>query len=57
MGLWEEAYETVVKSGYEIIHPFEKQAWGQNVFRFYDPDRHIPEIGEATHLIDDDFCY
>lgn len=47
----------MVKSGYEIIHPFEKQAWGQNVFRFYDPDRHIPEIGEATHLIDDDFCY
>ena len=30
----------------EIIHPIQEQAWGQNVFRFFDPDRHIIEIGE-----------
>ena len=30
----------------EIIHPIVKQAWGQKVFRFYDPDGHIIEIGE-----------
>lgn len=29
-----------------IIHPIETQHWGQRVFRFYDPDRHIVEIGE-----------
>lgn len=30
----------------DIIHPVEMQAWGQRVFRFYDPDGHVVEIGE-----------
>jgi catechol 2,3-dioxygenase-like lactoylglutathione lyase family enzyme len=30
----------------ELIHPVERQAWGQRVFRFFDPDGHIVEIGE-----------
>jgi catechol 2,3-dioxygenase-like lactoylglutathione lyase family enzyme len=30
----------------ELIHPIERQAWGQRVFRFYDPDRHVIEVGE-----------
>lgn len=30
----------------ELIHPLERQAWGQRVFRFFDPDRHMVEIGE-----------
>jgi catechol 2,3-dioxygenase-like lactoylglutathione lyase family enzyme len=29
-----------------LIHPIQRQAWGQKVFRFYDPDGHIVEIGE-----------
>jgi len=29
----------------ELIHPIESQSWGQRVFRFYDPDRHIVEVG------------
>lgn len=29
-----------------LIHPVERQAWGQRVFRFYDPDGHAIEIGE-----------
>ncbi len=29
-----------------LIHPVEKQEWGQRVFRFYDPDGHAVEIGE-----------
>lgn len=34
----------------ELIHPVERQAWGQRVFRFYDPDRHAVEIGEPQNL-------
>lgn len=34
----------------ELIHPIERQAWGQRVFRFYDPDRHAVEIGEPQNL-------
>lgn len=30
----------------KLIHPIKKQAWGQRVFRFYDPDHHAIEIGE-----------
>lgn len=29
-----------------LIHPVARQSWGQRVFRFYDPDGHIIEIGE-----------
>ncbi|MHA7776435.1 VOC family protein [Roseibium sp. M-1] len=29
-----------------LIHGVETQAWGQRVFRFFDPDGHIVEIGE-----------
>lgn len=45
----EESYQKVSGSGCKIIHPIKKQEWGQNVFRFYDPDGHILEIGEAMH--------
>lgn len=36
-----------IKDKVTLIHPIVKQSWGQNVFRFYDPDRHVVEIGEA----------
>ena len=34
----------------ELIHPVERQEWGQRVFRFYDPDGHAVEIGEPQVL-------
>ena len=40
-----EIFDSVVSVA-DIIHPIETQAWGQRVFRFYDPDGHIVEIGE-----------
>ena len=38
----------------ELIHPVERQAWGQRVFRFYDPDRHAVEVGEPQLLATED---
>jgi catechol 2,3-dioxygenase-like lactoylglutathione lyase family enzyme len=35
-----------IKDCVELIHPIKQQFWGQYVFRFYDPDHHIVEIGE-----------
>lgn len=29
-----------------LIHDVRQEPWGQKVFRFHDPDRHIIEIGE-----------
>ena len=34
----------------KIIHGIKKQAWGQNVFRFYDPDGHMIEFGEPFRI-------
>ncbi len=30
----------------DLIHEVKQQDWGQRVFRFFDPDRHIVEVGE-----------
>jgi catechol 2,3-dioxygenase-like lactoylglutathione lyase family enzyme len=34
----------------KLIHPVETQAWGQRVFRFYDPDGHAVEVGEPLDM-------
>lgn len=44
----EGLYESL-KDKVEMIHKIEKQEWGQKVFRFYDPDRHIVEFGEPEN--------
>jgi catechol 2,3-dioxygenase-like lactoylglutathione lyase family enzyme len=44
------AYQRLIDFNVEIIHPIEKQSWGQRVFRFYDPDHHIVEIGEPSFV-------
>ncbi len=46
----EETYETIANAGTKIIHGIETQEWGQKVFRFYDPDDHMVEIGEPFRL-------
>ena len=46
----EESYKNIIDCNVKVIHAIEKQAWGQKVFRFYDPDNHLVEIGEAFHV-------
>ena len=38
--------ERLKKFGVEYVHGVMEHAWGQRVVRFYDPDRHIIEVGE-----------
>ena len=33
------------------IHPLFEHRWGQRVIRFYDPDRHIIEVGEKLDAV------
>ena len=33
------------------VHPLFEHRWGQRVVRFYDPDRHIIEVGEKTDAV------
>jgi catechol 2,3-dioxygenase-like lactoylglutathione lyase family enzyme len=46
----EMIYTRLLDNKVEIIHPIEKQSWGQRVFRFFDPDHHIVEIGEPSFI-------
>lgn len=40
-------------SAFEIsyVHPPLEHRWGQRVVRFYDPDRHIIEVGEDMAMV------
>ncbi|MBR2382365.1 MAG: VOC family protein [Anaerotignum sp.] len=33
------------------VHPVIEHRWGQRVVRFYDPDRHIIEVGENIKMV------
>ncbi len=35
----------------EYVHPVKEHRWGQRVVRFYDPDHHIIEVGEAMEAV------
>lgn len=35
-----------LSSQVDLIHTLRKEPWGQRVFRFFDPDNHVIEIGE-----------
>ncbi len=35
----------------EYIHPLFEHPWGQHVVRFYDPDKHIIEVGENMVMV------
>lgn len=39
--------KTIIDEGFEIIHRVREQPWRQKVFRFYDFDGNIVEIGET----------
>ena len=35
----------------EYVHPVVEHPWGQRAVRFYDPDRHIIEVGENMETV------
>lgn len=35
----------------EYVHPVSESSWGQRIVRFYDPDRHIIEVGENIKVV------
>lgn len=35
----------------EYVHPVKEHSWGQRVVRFYDPDKHIIEVGEDMKVV------
>ena len=43
--------EKLKKCEIEYVHPVIEHSWGQRVVRFYDPDRHIIEVGENMKAV------
>ncbi|MBQ3616071.1 MAG: VOC family protein [Anaerotignum sp.] len=35
----------------DYVHPVIEHRWGQRVVRFYDPDKHIIEVGENIKIV------
>ncbi|MDO4567689.1 MAG: VOC family protein [Clostridia bacterium] len=35
----------------EYVHAVLEHSWGQHVVRFYDPDKHIIEVGESMKTV------
>jgi len=35
----------------EYVHGLKEQPWGQRAIRFYDPDKHIIEVGEPMESV------
>jgi len=48
---FDETYNRLKKEKINFLHKPKKQSWGQRVLRFYDPDKHIIEIGETMESV------
>ena len=40
-------FEKLKENGVEFLHSLHEEPWGQRTIRFFDPDRHLIEIGET----------
>lgn len=47
----EEIAGRLKKAGVSFVHEMREQPWRQRVVRFYDPDKHIIEIGESLEYL------
>ena len=45
------AWKRLSDAGVPVVHAICEQPWGQRVFRVYDPDGHIVELGEPMRVV------
>ena len=48
---FDEFADNLRKCAVRYVHPVKEHSWGQRVVRFYDPDRHIIEVGENMKVV------
>ena len=44
-------YRKLQHCAVDYVHPAVEHPWGQRVVRFYDPDRHMIEVGEDIRMV------
>lgn len=45
-----ETAQQLINAGTEMLHTVHQEPWGQKTIRFFDPDRHLIEIGEPLDI-------
>jgi len=48
--LIDEIYKKLSTEGIEFLHKIHEEPWGQRTIRFFDPDKHLIEIGEPLDV-------
>ena len=48
----DKVHQELKAAGVTFLHEINTELWGQRNLRFYDPDGHLLEVGEAMHV----FC-
>lgn len=43
-------YSKLSENNVEFLHAIHEEPWGQRTMRFFDPDRHLIEIGEPLEV-------
>jgi len=46
----EEIYDKLKAEFVEFLHEIAEEPWGQRTIRFFDPDKHLIEIGEPLEI-------
>jgi catechol 2,3-dioxygenase-like lactoylglutathione lyase family enzyme len=47
----DEVWAKLAQAGVPCVHPIREQPWGQRVFRVFDPDRHLVDVGEPMLVV------
>ena len=47
---FDNIYKALNDNGIKFLHRINVELWGQRTIRFYDPDGHLIEVGEAMHV-------
>ncbi len=46
----DQIFATLKENNVEFMHEMNTELWGQRTIRFYDPDRHLIEVGEELSI-------
>lgn len=46
----DEIFNNLENAGVQFLHKINEEPWGQRTLRFYDPDKHLIEIGEPLEV-------
>lgn len=47
----QEIYQALKDAHVDFLHEVHEEEWGQHTIRFFDPDRHLIEVGESMRQL------